>query len=42
VTMSNNTKIPPYLMFFEQMGEIGILLARTIKKGKFFSSNWKR
>jgi len=37
--MSNNTKIPAYLKFFEQMGEIGILLARTIKN--FFRRPWE-
>lgn len=37
--MSNKTKIPSYLIFFEQMGEIGILLARTIRN--FFRKPWE-
>jgi phospholipid/cholesterol/gamma-HCH transport system permease protein len=37
--MSNKTKIPPHILFFEQMGEIGILLARTIRN--FFRRPWE-
>ncbi len=37
--MSDNTKIPPYFIFLEQLGEVGILLARTIKN--FFRKPWE-
>ena len=37
--MSNKTKIPSHLLFFEQMGEIGMLLARTIRN--FFRRPWE-
>jgi len=37
--MSNKTKIPSHLLFFEQMGELGMLLARTIRN--FFRRPWE-
>jgi phospholipid/cholesterol/gamma-HCH transport system permease protein len=37
--MSDKTKNPPYLTFFEQMGEVGILLARTFRN--FFRRPWE-
>jgi phospholipid/cholesterol/gamma-HCH transport system permease protein len=39
MTMSDKTNIPPYLQFFEQVGEIGILLARTLRN--FFKKPWE-
>jgi phospholipid/cholesterol/gamma-HCH transport system permease protein len=40
MTMSNRAKIPSYIRFFEQLGEIGILLARTLRN--FFRKPWER
>ncbi len=37
--MSDKTKIPVYFQFFEQMGEVGILLSRTFRN--FFRRPWE-
>jgi phospholipid/cholesterol/gamma-HCH transport system permease protein len=37
--MSYRAKIPLYLLFFEQLGEVGILLARTLRN--FFRRPWE-
>ena len=39
MTMSRKTKTPFYFIFFEQMGEVGVLLARTFRN--FFRKPWE-